>query len=196
METTLSLVWTVSCSLQNLKVSLIFQEKKKKWMGIRGTFNSFKGNKIGVLQDVLHCLRNSLPLVGETISQGTGHDVNWPCQLWSGKDSSFLGFSLWEMGVDAGWAVFPLPYGSPHPIKLQHWIWHYLTGHHCTYLACHRYQRTWQILHISNQLRSDDFDFEIKVLNLKKCPNIIKIDIYILLLIHLILKVLCQNRFV
>ena len=64
------------------------------WMGIRGTFNSFKGNKIGVLQDALHCLRNSLPLVGETVSQGTGHDVNGPRQLWSGKDSSFFGFSL------------------------------------------------------------------------------------------------------
>jgi len=58
-------------------------------MGIRGTFNSFKGNKIGVLQDVLHCLRNSLLLVGETISQGTGHDVNWPHQLWSGKEQLF-----------------------------------------------------------------------------------------------------------
>ena len=63
-------------------------------MSIRGTFNSFKGNKIGVLQDVLHRLKNSLPLVGETISQGSGQDVNWPCQLWSGKHSSFWGFSL------------------------------------------------------------------------------------------------------
>lgn len=136
-----------------------------------------------------------------TISGWDHFSRNWPwCELVMSALVWETQKLFWVFIVRDGWGrkigCFPLLYGSQHPVKLQHWIWHHLTGHYCMYLACHRSQGTWQILHISSQLTSDDFDFEIKVLNFKKSSNIIKIDISILMLIHLILTVLCQNRFV